>query len=78
MEIYAVIENNEIKNIINWDGKTFLSPEIMSKLIKKEIGDNLNIGATIIDGVWTPKPIDEQEEELTDTEILDIILDRNE
>ena len=47
---YAIINNNEVINVIQWDGKTpFEYPFEHDEMIQS---DELQIGMKLIDGVW--------------------------
>lgn len=47
---YAIINNNEVINVIQWDGKTeFEYPFDYDEMIQS---DELQIGMKLIDGVW--------------------------
>ena len=47
---YAIINKNEVINVINWDGKTsFEYPFEHDEMIQS---DELQIGMKLIDGVW--------------------------
>ena len=47
---YAIINNNEVVNAIQWDGKTpFEYPFEHDEMIQS---DELQIGMKLIDGVW--------------------------
>ena len=48
---YAIIHNDEVINVINWDGVTpFHYPFEYDSMIQS---DELQIGMKLIDGVWT-------------------------
>ena len=48
---YAIIHNDEVINVINWDGITpFQYPFEHDEMIQS---DELQIGMKLIDGVWT-------------------------
>ena len=48
---YAIINNDEVINVINWDGVThFKYPFEHDSMVQS---DELQIGMKLIDGVWT-------------------------
>jgi len=48
---YAIIHNDEVINVINWDGIThFQYPFEHDEMIQS---NELQIGMKLIDGVWT-------------------------
>ena len=53
---YAIIKNNEVINVIIWDGKTpFHYPFEHDEMIKS---DELQIGMKLIDGNWIMQNIE--------------------
>ena len=55
---YAIIKNNEVINVIIWDGITkFEYPFDYDEMIQS---DELQIGMQLINGVWTVKDVLEQ------------------
>ena len=52
---YAIIKNNEVINVIIWDGITkFEYPFDYDEMIQS---DELQIGMQLINGVWTVKDV---------------------
>lgn len=52
---YAIIKNNEVINVIIWDGKTkFEYPFDYDEIIQS---NELQIGMQLVDGVWTVKDV---------------------
>lgn len=57
---YAIINKDEVINVIEWDGKTpFHYPFEHTEMVQD---DTLQIGMKLIDGVWKfEEPIEEEE-----------------
>lgn len=53
---YAWVENDEITNIIIWDGIEKYNPGREIELFELPSDTNINIGWKRIDGVWTAPP----------------------
>lgn len=49
---YAVVENDEVINVINWDGEEPYIPEADQELIELTGEVFAGIGWTRVDGVW--------------------------
>lgn len=57
---YAVVSNDEVINVINWDGEEPYTPAEGQELIELTGGVFAGIGWTRVDGVWvSPPEIDE-------------------
>jgi hypothetical protein len=75
MKRYAIIKDNQVIDSILWNGEGQWSyPRPHDQVIESDV---LKIGMYKEGEEWVSPPFSENEE-LTDTEILDIILDRNE
>lgn len=51
---YAIVENNEVTNVINWDGEEPYTPAEGQELLELSGGFFAGIGWTRVNGVWTP------------------------
>ena len=51
---YAIVENDEVTNVINWDGEEPYTPAEGQELLELVDGVFVGVGWTRIDGVWTP------------------------
>ena len=49
---YAIVSNDEVVNVINWDGEEPYTPEEGHELIELTGGVFAGIGWTRVDGVW--------------------------
>ena len=50
---YAVVENDEVTNVINWDGEEPYTPAEGQELLELTGEVFAGIGWTRVDGVWT-------------------------